>query len=440
MKLPRLLLSFLMLLCITLNAQESKKTILISNANIFDGVNEKLHENTDVLIENNLIKQISKGIKAPKGAEVIDAQGKTLIPGLIDVHWHTTYAYSAQSLLVHGDIMEIAIISMTGAEHTLMRGFTSTRDAGGNPFAIKRLIDKGDYPGPRILPSGPPIAQTSGHFDFRDKNATPTSPTDGLDYWRRNMLLSLADGVPEMIKRTREILRAGATQIKLATGGGVSSTYDPLDVTEYTYEETKAAVDIAKSWNTYVLSHVMTDEAVRMSLNAGVMSIEHGFFASDETLDLMKEKGAWLVPQPFLKSDLTFDNPVSQEKFNRVCEAVDNVYKKAKAKGVNIGFGSDLLFNPEAAAMQGALLARLQQWFTPYEVLKIATSENGKIMALSGPRNTYQDGPLGVVKEGAYADIILVDGNPLKNLDLVADPDKNFVVIIKDGKIYKNKL
>ncbi len=431
---------YLLAMTVIMSVHAQTTSVLIKNANVFDGVNEKLIEGTDVLVENNLIKQIAKGIKTPKEAEVIDAQGKTLIPGLIDVHWHTTYAYCPQSILAQGDILEVAIRSMKGAEATLMRGFTSTRDAGGNPFSIKKLIDNGEYPGPRILPSGPPIAQTSGHYDFRDKNATPTSPGDPLDYWRRNMLLCVADGVPEMTKRTREILRAGATQLKLATGGGVSSTYDPLDVTEYTYEETKRAVDIAKTWNTYVIAHVMTDDAIRVSLEAGVLSIDHGFFASDETLDLMKQKGAWIVPQPFLKSDLTFDNPASQEKFNRVCEAVDNVYKKAKKKGVNIGFGSDLLFDPDAAAMQGALLARLKQWFTPYEVMKIATSENGKVMALSGPRNTYQAGKLGVIEQGAYADMIIVDGNPLENLDLVADPEKNFLVIMKDGKIYKNSL
>lgn len=437
-----LLLALIVLVGNLLSAQSDGETttILIENAQIFDGVNEDLTTG-NILIENNLIKTISSSaIRAPRGTTVIDAQGKFLMPGLIDVHWHTTYAYCSQSILAQGDILEVAIRSMKGAEATLMRGFTSTRDAGGNPFAIKRLIDNGEYPGPRILPSGPPIAQTSGHFDFRDKNATPSNPADPLDYWRRNLLLALADGVPEMIKRSREILRAGATQIKLATGGGVSSTYDPLDVTEYTYEEVKAAVDVADTWNTYVLSHVMTDKAVRMSLEAGVMSIEHGFFAGEETLDMMKEKGAWIVPQPFLKSDLTFDNPASQEKFNRVCEAVDNLYKKAKAKGVNIAFGSDLLFDPKAAAMQGALLARLKQWFSPYEVLKIATSENGKVMALSGPRNTYQDGPLGVIQEGAYADLILVDGNPLENIDLVADPEKNFLVIMKDGVVFKNKL
>ncbi len=434
----------LLILCFamqTLPAQNSATNIvLITNANVFDGVNEKLIENTDVLIEGNLIKSIGNNIRAPKGAQTIDAGGKTLMPGLIDVHWHTTYAYCSQSILVQGDILEIAIRSMTGAEATLMRGFTTTRDAGGNPFSIKKLIDDGEYPGPRILPSGPPIAQTSGHFDFRDKNATPTNPADPLDYWRRNMLIAVADGRDEMIKRSRENLRAGATQIKLATGGGVSSYYDPLDVTEYTFDEVKAAVEVADTWNTYVLSHVMTDKAVRMSIDAGVKSIEHGFFASDETLDLMKEKNVWLVPQPFLKEDLTFNNPVSQAKFNAVCEAVDQIYVKASKKGVSIAFGSDLLFDPKAADTQGALLARLSRWYSPYQVLKIATSENAKLLELAGPRHPYQDGPLGVVKEGAYADLILVDGNPLQDINLIADPHSNFSLIMKDGKVYKNTL
>lgn len=439
MKKTILLFALIFIASSSLWAQE-KSQVLIKNANVFDGQNEKLQEGVDILIENNLIKEIGKNLSANDSGTFIDAGGKTLIPGLIDAHWHTTYAYCSESILAQGDILEVAIRSMTGAEATLMRGFTTTRDAGGNPFSIKRLIDKGEYPGPRILPSGPPIAQTSGHFDFRDKNATPSSPADPLDYWRRNLLLSVADGEDEMIKRTREILRAGATQIKLATGGGVSSTYDPLDVSEYTYKEIKAAVEVAETWNTYVVAHVMTDRAVRISLDAGVKSIEHGFFASDETLDIMKEKGAWLCPQPFLKSDLSFDNPASQEKFNRVCEAVDKVYKKAKQKEVNIAFGSDLLFDPEAASTQGALLARLENWFTPYEVLRIATSENAKLLNLAGPRHTYQEGPLGVIQEGAYADLILVDGNPLENLKLVADAEKYFVLIMKDGVIYKNTL
>ncbi|WP_394229840.1 amidohydrolase family protein [Shewanella colwelliana] len=251
-----------------------------------------------------------------------------------------------------------------------------------------------------------------------------------------------ADGVDDVIKRTRENLRMGATQIKISGGGGVSSAYDDIDVQQYTYEEMKAAVDVAKTWNTYVAAHIFTDDAVQTALKAGVKSIEHGMLIlSKKTWKMMKKQDAWLSIQPLLNDEdaLVFDNAYSTEKFERVTSGTDNAYKTAKKMGINMAFGTDALFDPKAAA-QGKMLAKLKNWFTPYEALKIATSENARLLALSGPRNPYRDGPLGVVKEGAYADLILVDGNPLKDLDLVADPAKNFVVIMKDGKIYKNQL
>ncbi|KPK51297.1 MAG: hydrolase, partial [Gammaproteobacteria bacterium SG8_31] len=182
-----------------------------------------------------------------------------------------------------------------------------------------------------------------------------------------------------------------------------------------------------------------TDRAIRKSIEAGVKTIEHGYFASDETLKLMAKKGIWIVPQPFFEGDLVFPDADRTNKYNQVVANTDRVYKNAKEFRVNIGFGTDLLFNPPSEN-QGEQLARLAKWFSPYEALKIATSENAKLMELSGPRHPYQQGPLGVIKEGAYADILLVDGNPLEDLALVADPEKNFVVIMKDGKIYKNTL
>ena len=384
--------------------------------------------------EKNVTKEVT--------VQIIDGAGRTLIPGLIDAHWHTTYAYTPPSVYFggQGDILEVAILGMRGAEATLMRGFTTVRDPGGNSFAIKKLIDSGEFPGHRILPSGPFMSQTGGHADFRDNNDLPVNPTDPLTYWEKHYVAMVADGVPEVTKRSREILRHGATQIKITTGGGVSSLYDPLDVFEYTMDELRAIVEVAENWNTYVLSHVMNDKGVRKSVEAGVKSIEHGFFASEETLKLMKEKGAWLSPQPLLFEDFNFTDPIQLKKLKQATDSVDGLYPKAKKIGVNIGFGTDQLFDPAAAANQGALLARLGKWFTPYEVLKIATSENARLLELAGPRHPYQEGPLGVVKEGAYADLLLVDGNPLEDLDLVANPDENFAIIMKDGKIYKNML
>jgi imidazolonepropionase-like amidohydrolase len=310
---------------------------------------------------------------------------------------------------------------------------------GGPAESIKKLIDAGVINGPRILPSGPPISQTSGHFDFRDYQAIPQGGADPQSYWYRTRMLSLADGVPEMLVRVRENLRMGAAQIKLATGGGVSSVFDPLDVAEYTVEEIKAAVDAAADWNTYVAVHVMTDRAIRKSIEAGVKSIEHGYFASDETLKLMAQKGIWLDPQPFFEGDLEFPDADRTGKFKQVTDATASLYLRAKKFGVKLAFGSDLLFNPPSEN-QGRQLARLGKWFTPAEVLKIATSQNAELLELSGPRHPYRAGKLGVIAEGAYADLILVNGNPIEKLDLVADPDKNFDLIMKDGKIYKNTL
>lgn len=421
----------------------SGQQILIRNCNVFDGVNEKLLENVDVTVEGNLIKEIGKNLNQSAEAKVIDAKGKTLIPGLIDAHWHTYYANAPQSVMFTGDMSEVAIIGFLGAERTLMRGFTTVRDIGGNPFAVKKFTDTGDHPGPRLYISGPPMSQTSGHFDFRGKNDVPANAADPLSYWERNSLIMVADGVEEITKRAREILRMGATQLKIAGGGGVSSSYDPLDVQEYTYEEMKAVVDVADTWNTYVAAHIFTDKAIQTAVRAGIKSIEHGMLIEKrETLEMMKENGVWLCIQPLLNDEdaLHFDDPFSTQKWNQVTAGTDRVYKMAKEVGVNMAFGTDMLFDPEAAENQGKMLAKLERWFSPYETLKMATSENAKLLNLCGPRNPYTEGDLGVIKEGAYADLILVDGNPLEDLSLVADPDTNFVLIMKDGKVYKNTI
>lgn len=426
----------------TASGQEPvQSSVLIRNATIFDGVNEALMEGQDVLIQGPLIAKIGADLEAPEGTELIDAEGKVLIPGLIDAHWHTTYAYTPAAILLmnQGDMAEVAIRSMTGAKETLMRGFTSVRDMGGNPFAIKKLIDSGEYPGHRILPSGPFMSPTAGHADFYGRLDSPRDKSN-ISYWERNMMALTSDGVPEVRLRTRDILRYGATQIKICTGGGVSSVFDPLDVSEYSLDEVKAVVEEARNYNTYVASHVMTDEGIRAAVEVGVMCVEHGFFASEETLQFMKEKGAWLSPQPMALEDMVWDNPISQEKYQQVIDAVEGLYPLAKKVGVNIAFGTDQLLDASKAHQQSDYLVRLGKWFTPFEALKLATSENARLMELSGPRHPYQLGPLGVVKEGAYADLILVDGNPLENLELVGDPETNFVLIMKDGKIFKNAM
>ncbi|MDX3969710.1 MAG: amidohydrolase family protein [Bradyrhizobium sp.] len=419
-------------------AQQSapKPQTLFTNVNVFDGVNEKRIMSASVLVEGSLIKAVSTTkINAP-GATVVDGGGRTLMPGLIDVHWHVMFSEPTMPELLNSDVTWLTLLGARGARDTLLRGFTTVRDVGGSPFAIKKAIDEGMLEGPRIYPSGPNISQTSGHSDGRHP-ADPGTPV----YLEKVGQLRIANGVPDVLLAVRENLRMGASQIKISIGGGVSSPYDPLDVGSYTFEEVKAAVDAAKSWNTYVAVHANTDDAIRMGIEAGVRTIEHGFLLSEDTLKLMASKGVWLSIQPLLNDEDAFPfTGENQRKWIEATDGTDKVYKLAKKHNVKIAFGTDLLFDPTLGPKHGKFLAKLKHWFSPYEALKMATSTNAELLTLCGPRNPYRAGELGVVKEGAYADLILVNGNPLENLDLVADPDKNFAVIMKDGKIYKNAL
>jgi imidazolonepropionase-like amidohydrolase len=444
-KLPSLFLTtiILLLLSLTAQSQDTQSVILITNANIFDGVDDDLIEGADILIEGNLIKQISSDIQAPAGAEVVDAGGKTVIPGLIDMHWHSAFNSMSIAEGFNTDLAFHLLIGAKSNEKALLRGFTTVRDMAGNVFALKTLTDRGVYDGPRIFPSGPAISQTSGHSDFRPPTIVPVDPGAPLTYVERIGHFVVADGVPDVRLRTREALRMGATQIKIMSGGGVSSLYDPIDVTQYSVEETEAAVAAAADWNTYVATHVFTDEAAQRAIEAGVMSIEHGHLLTEKTLRMMKKKGVFLSMQPILDDEdaIPFEEgSESRRKYIQVTEGTDRVYGLAREIGVKTVFGTDALFDPDLAEKQAKFLAKLGRWYTPVEALRQATSTAGELLALSGPRNPYQEGPLGVITEGAYADLIIVDGNPLENLDLVGDPDENFVLIMKDGVIYKDTL
>ena len=433
------MLSMFFLISFMIKAQETveKNVILITNAAIFDGQNEKLAEGMSVLVEGNKITKIAKTIPAPTGATIIDAKGKTLMPGLTDAHWHVMFSTPSIPMLMNADFQYLSLVGAQSCHEVLMQGFTTVRDVGGNAFGIKKAIDQGMIDGPRIYPSGPMISQTSGHSD----NRSPNEPKIPI-YLEKTHMLAVADGVPDVITTVRENLRMGATQIKIAAGGGVSSNYDPLDVTEYTFEEMKAAVDVAKTWNTYVAIHANTDDAIQMGIKAGIMSVEHGFLMKEATLKLMAEKGVWFSMQPLLNDEDAIPFPKGSENERKWIEVTDGTAKVigyAKKYGVKTAFGTDILFDATLLEKHGKLLAKLKKWYTPYEALKMATSENYQLFKMCGPRDPYP-GELGVIKEGALADILLVDGNPLQNLNVVADPDKNFVLIMKDGKIYKNTI
>ncbi len=418
------------------------KVTLFTNVNVFDGMNEELIENANVVVTGNKISAVSTEPLAVAGGRVIDGGGRTLMPGLIDAHWHTMFNFSPVSNTLGSSFGYLNIAAAKASGDTLMRGFTTVRDVGGNSFGVKRAIDEGLAAGPRIYPSGAYISQTAGHGDFRGPNDVPVNPGDALDYQQRVGETLIANGVPEVIQRTREVLRMGASQVKAMGGGGVSSLYDPLDVTEYTFDEAKAIVDVAKTWNTYVAVHINTKEAIKMWVEAGAKSMEHGFFLDDETAKLMAEKGVWWSMEPMDaegEDAFVFENPISTAKYKDLVSKLDGAVAAAKKYQVKTAFGTDLLFDGKLATKQGKFLAKMQKWYTPYEALKMATYDNAQLLKLSGPRDPYP-GDLGVIKEGALADLILVDGNPLENLDLVADADTNFVIIMKDGVIYKNTL
>jgi imidazolonepropionase-like amidohydrolase len=252
----------------------------------------------------------------------------------------------------------------------------------------------------------------------------------------------LADSPDEVRLRAREQLMQGATQIKLTAGGGVASPFSPLDVSTFTEPELRAAVEAAENWGTYVAVHAYTPVAIQRSIAVGVKCIEHGHLMDEASAKLMAEKGIWLSTQPFFDDEDASPLPPGSEeraKQLQVIAGTDKVYGYAKKYKLKTAFGTDILFSSALAKRQGAQLAKLTRWYTTAEVLQMATATNAELLALSGLRNPYP-GKLGVVEEGALADLIMVNGNPIDNIKLIEDPARNFLVIMKDGKIYKNLL
>lgn len=421
----------------TATAQDAPAT-LFRNVRVFDGTGSQLTGPTNVLVQGNIIARIGPSVTA-RGARVIDGTGRTLMPGLIDVHVHLTFTSLTMADLVNPELTPRMVAERVAVQSRamLMRGFTAVRDVGGPIFEIKAEIDAGRMSGPRVWPSGAIISQTAGHGDFR----TPAERSRRFfGQPSRAELLGatfIADGRDEVLTAARENLRFGASQLKVMAGGGTSSAYDPVDVTQYTFDEMRAAVEAAEDWGTYVAVHAYTDRAVRRAIEAGVKSIEHAQMVSDETLRLMAERGVWLSGQVLRASTPDMDE-LRREKRRPVIEGQPRVWRAAKALGVKIAWGSDFLFEPDLNADQNANLLLLREWFTPAEILRIATHDNAQLLALSGLRSPYQ-GRLGVVAEGALADLLLVDGDPIANIDLLADPERRLLLIMKDGRIEKDR-
>jgi imidazolonepropionase-like amidohydrolase len=416
---------------------------LFQNVRVFDGKNATLSGPSHVLVRGNKIETISaQPIPVDRRADtrIIEGGGRTLMPGLIDNHWHAMLirVTPAQSM---GDVGYGNLLAGAEATDTLMRGFTTVRDVGGPAFGLKSAIDEGIVKGPRIYPSGAVITVTSGHGDFRQLTDLPRTIGGMLHRMEQTGGSMVADSPDEVRVRAREQLMQGASQIKLTAGGGVSSPFSPIDVTTFTEAELRAAVEAAENWGTYVVAHAFTPTAIQRAIAAGVKCIEHGFLMDEAAAKLMAEKDVWLSIQP-LPEDLRLGFPVGsvqRAKADEVWPGIAKSYELAKKYKIKTAWGTDVLFSAALARQQGAILASLARWYTPAEALAMATGTNAELLALSGKRNPYP-GKLGVVEQGALADLLLVDGNPLENISLIADPEKNFLVIMKDGAIYKNTL
>ncbi|TDC65071.1 amidohydrolase family protein [Actinomadura sp. GC306] len=411
-----------------------------------------------VVTEGTKIKAVGDGEPPAAGGSgtVIDGRGMTLIPGLSDAHVHLILAGATQSELLLGGAGLGQLKGAAEARAMLLRGFTTVRDMAGDTGDLKRMIDAGALPGPRIYPSQAGLSQTAGHGDFGMVYDVPTALGGTATRAEQLGLMRVADGTAQVLAGVREQLRKGASQIKMMAGGGVASAYDHLDVLQYTAEELRAGVQAAADWGTYVAVHVYTGAGVRRAVEAGVRVIEHGQLAEEDDVRFMADHGVVLCLQPFAESDHHYPDPASAEKNRRVCAGVERVFGWALEHGVELAFGTDLMLDPAASARQSEMLTRTARLAGgPLAALRIATSGNAALFRRSGARDPYQiptaadaaafgDVPhlarLGVVAEGAWADLLLVDGDPTTDLGVLADPAANLKVIIKDGRVHKNTL
>jgi len=414
------------------NTSAPLQPVLFTNVRIFDGTHARLSGPSNVLVQGHTIARISSTPIDAAGARVIDGRGRTLMPGLIDMHWHSMFVGIPIQSLMTADTGYINIVAGAESRKTLMRGFTTVRDVGGAVWGLKAAVDSGHVEGPRIFPSGAMITVTSGHGDFREASDLPR--TVGAPGSRHDLIgdSAIADTPDELRVRVREQLMRGASQIKLTAGGGVSSPHSPLDVVTFTEPELRAAVEAATDWGTYVTVHAYTPEAIQRSIRAGVKCIEHG--------SLMDDTGTWLSTQPFPPELANAFPPGSEQwqKAQEVFAGTDQTYRFAIKYRLKTAFGTDVLFSSALASQQNRILASLTRWYTPAEALIMATGTNAQLLALSGKRSPYA-GRLGVVEEGALADLLLVNGDPLADINVITNPDANFNIIMKDGQIFKDQ-
>ena len=400
--------------------------VLFENAALLDVARSERRPGTNVLVDGDRIAEVSDAaIRAP-GARRVDVGGRTLMPGLIDAHVHAVLTTMDLAALEKKPVTLVANEARVVLEGMLQRGFTTVRDAGGADWGLAQAIERGLIRGPRLFFSGRVLSQTGGHGDFSPREDAPRLCACSI---RSSGFSHVADGVDAVRKAAREELRRGAFQVKIMASGGVASPSDPIWNLQYSEDEMRAIVAEAHSWRTYALAHAYTPEAIARAVRAGVRSIEHGNLIDAETATAMAQADAFLVPTlvTYFKIEelgraLGFP-AVSQRKVKDVLDAGLASLEIAKAAGVAIGFGTDLL--GETHVHQNEEFAIRARVLTAAEILRSATLVNASLLG--------RDGELGVIAPGAFADLLIVDGDPLADVTLLAEPEKNLVAVMKGG-------
>lgn len=409
--------------------------LIVNNVSYLDPESGEFRPNTSVRAEDDRIVEVSEGPLSTDASNVvmIDGDGRIMLPGLIDAHVHALAATLEMGTAVSMPATRMGIEAKVILEGMLRRGFTTVRDAGGLDRGVADALKVGLIDGPRAFRSGRVISQTGGHGDFipSEDDVPICACTIGT-----TMISRIADG-PEAVRRAvREELKNGADQIKLMAAGGVASPTDVIDMVQYTEEEMRVAVVEASNRRTYAMAHAYVPQGITQAVNAGVRSIEHGCLLDDASARLMAQKGAYLVPtmviyQQLKKFGKQFNFPAeSMAKLEHVLHESNNAVETALRAGVKVGFGTDLLGETHNAQSDEFVLRGAVQ--PAIDVIRSATIINAEIFG--------RVDDLGAVKPGAYADLLLVDGNPLENLSILGGQGDHLDLIVRAGKIITNRI
>jgi len=408
-------------------------SFLFSGGRFLDPRRGELMDGIEVLIEGERVKEVADRPIKSASATRVALSGRTLMPGLIDAHLHVFLNEVNIGAL---DAVPLTLLAINGAialKNSLMRGFTSVRDTAGGDFGIKSAVEQGLIEAPRLFISGQALSQTGGHGDFRKRTqrALGCDCCSGLAYTAR-----IADGVPDVIKATRDELRKGADFIKIMVSGGVASQADPLESLQYRMDEIEAAVEEATNWGKYVAAHAYSAQAVIRAVSAGVRTIEHGNLIDEPTAATMARKGAFLVPTLIAYDSMRRRgreyglSEYSLQKNEVVLAAGLRSVELARNAGVKIGFGTDLLGQLQNDQCREFLIRA--ELMKPAEIIHSATIVNAEIVQRAGE--------LGELKPGAFADLLVVDGDPLADLNLFQDEGRHLSAVMKGGRFYKNRL